>query len=89
MNHGLFLGLHAFYSVRLLQFNLHLIQMPDIFHVLLDGTVRAELTAACGVEHSCLCPSLLVTVCFIYTLLRICIHPEILQDKVGVSAVTA
>ena len=33
----------------------HLVQMPDIIHVFLDGSVGGEFAAACGVEEGFLC----------------------------------
>ena len=61
-----------------------LLQMPDVAHILLDGTVRGEFTSACCVEHGCSRPPVLVTVSCLDAFLRFRIGTEIFQDEVGI-----
>ena len=58
--------------------------MPDILHILLNGTVRCELSAVGRVKDGCLSPPRLVPVSLIHPLVRLGIGTEVLEDKVGI-----
>ena len=66
----------------------HLVQMPDIIHVFLDGSVRGEFAAAGGVEEGFLCPAFFIFVCFFYALLSVCVGAEICKDELAVFSVS-
>ena len=72
-----------------LHFYGHFLQMPDILHILLNGTVRCELSAVGRVKDGCLSPPRLVPVSLIHPLVRLGIGTEVLEDKVGISPVAA
>ena len=69
------------YSILFLSDN-NLIQMPDIIYILLDSSVGCELTAACCIEKCHLSPAFLILICFLNTLLCLCIGTEVAKDEV-------
>ena len=58
--------------------------MPDLIHILLDGSVGGKLARACHIEDSALSPVVFVAVSGFYSLLCLCIGLEVLEDEVGV-----
>ena len=65
----------------------HFIQMPDIIHIFLNGSVGREFAAACGVQHSHLSPAFFIAVSFFHTFLCFCIGTEVSQNEVSVRTV--
>ena len=63
--------------------------MPDLIHILLDGTVGSEFSGAGHVHHSHSCPALLIAVSSFYFLLCLCIGLKVCQNEVGICAVAA
>ena len=60
----------------------NLVQVPDLIHILLDGTIGGELAGACHLEDGALCPACLVQILHLHSLLRIRVGLEVLEDEV-------
>ena len=61
-----------------------LIQVPDIIHILLDGTVRGEFAHTGHLGHGQLRPAFLIPVSLLHALLSLCIGTEILQAEIRI-----
>ena len=69
------------YSILFLSDN-NLIQMPDIIYILLDGAVRGEFTAACGIQKCHLRPLLLILISCLHSLLSLSIGSEVSENEI-------
>ena len=80
--HYAYARLIARVTFHLLQY--HFIQMPDLIHILLDGSVGGKLARASHVQDRALSPVVFVAVSGFYSLLCLCVGLEVLEDEVGV-----
>lgn len=79
---SIFAWLVARLTFHLLQY--HFIQMPDLIHILLDGSVGGKLARASHVQDRALSPVVFVAVSGFYSLLCLCVGLEVLEDEVSI-----